>query len=135
MDQEMKEYLDRKLASLAMKDDVEKLRQETKANFRQLREEDKTSITELRKETQAVLDQSNQILASSAQQIKEAESFRDEIKQMAEMMAALSGKVSEGFVAWKEQLAPATPVSYEDLEKRIRELEARVKTLEKMVLP
>ncbi len=155
MDQEMKEYLDRKLASLAMKDDVEKLRQETKANFRQLREEDKTSITELRKETQTVLDQSNQVLASFAQQIKEAESLReqmkqverfgeqigqveslrDEIKQMAEMITALSGKVSESLVERREPLVPATPVPYEDLEKRIRELEARVKTLEKMVLP
>ena len=131
----MKEYLDRKLANLAMRDDVEKLRQESKANFRQWREEDKSSITELRKEIQAVLDQSNQILASSAQQIKEAERFRDEIKEMAEVITALSGKVSEGFAAWTEQPAPATPVSYEDLEKRIRELEARVESLEKMVLP
>jgi len=74
-------------------------------------------------------------LPSSLQQIKEVESLRDEMKQMAEMITALSGKVSEGFVERKGEAAPATIPSFPDLEMRIRELEARVKTLEKMVLP
>ncbi len=131
----MKEYLDRRLSSLATKDDIEKMRQETKAHFRQWREDDKTNVAELRKETQTVVDQSNQVLASSLQQIKEVESLRDEMKQMAEMIMALSGKVSEGFVERKGEAAPATTASFADLEMRIRELEARLKTLEKMVLP
>jgi uncharacterized protein (UPF0305 family) len=155
MDQEMKEYLDRKLLSLATKDDVEKLRQETKANFHQLKEEDKTNIMEWRRETQTVIDLSNQVLTSSLQQIKEMEGLREQIKkmeslkeqmkqteglkeeirQMAEKITALDGKTIEGFAKLKETQVPMAAVSYADLEKKIKELEAKVKTLEKMVLP
>ena len=57
------------------------------------------------------------------------------MKQMAEMITALGGKVSEGFVERKGEAASATIPSFPDLEMRIRELEARVKALDKMVLP
>jgi len=57
------------------------------------------------------------------------------MKQMAEMITALSGKVSEGLVERKGEAAPAITASFPDLEMRIRELEARVKALEKMLLP
>lgn len=50
MDQEMKEYLERSLLGLAFRDDIEKLRQEFKVNFKQLREEEKTSLNEWRDE-------------------------------------------------------------------------------------
>jgi DNA anti-recombination protein RmuC len=49
MDKETKEYLDRKLLSLAQKEDIEKLRQETKVNFRQLKEEGKQTLEEREK--------------------------------------------------------------------------------------
>jgi uncharacterized protein YdhG (YjbR/CyaY superfamily) len=57
MDQEIMEYLDRKLLGLTTKEDLEKLRQETKSNFRQLREENKNQILEWRQEIKAVLEQ------------------------------------------------------------------------------
>jgi methyl-accepting chemotaxis protein len=135
MDQEMKEYLERRLLTLAAKDDVEKLRQEVKANFRQLTEEGKTNISEWKRETQTVIDQSNRILTSSLQQIKEVGSLGEQVKQMAEMIAALDGKITKSLMERKEELGPASPVSYADLENKIKELEAKVKTLEKMVLP
>jgi methyl-accepting chemotaxis protein len=135
MDQEIKEYLERRLLTLAAKDDVEKLRQEVKANFRQLTEEGKTNISEWKRETQTVIDQSNRILTSSLQQIKEVGSLGEQVKQMAEMIAALDGKITKSLTERKEELGPAAPVSYADLENKIKELEAKVKTLEKMVLP
>lgn len=63
MDKETKEYLDRKFLGLVTRDDVEKLRQETKANFRQLKEESKA-------QSLSALDQSSQITESSLQQIR-----------------------------------------------------------------
>jgi hypothetical protein len=57
MDKETKEYLDRKFLGLVSKDDVEKLRQETKANFRQLKEEGKVNIAEWRREVKLDIEQ------------------------------------------------------------------------------
>jgi hypothetical protein len=47
MDQETKEYLDRKLLNSVRREDVEKMRQETKASFKQLKEENRTQWIEL----------------------------------------------------------------------------------------
>jgi len=57
MDQEIKEYFDRKLTGLATKDDVEKLRQETNTNFRKLKEEKKGQVTEWKQEIKADMEQ------------------------------------------------------------------------------
>ena len=46
MDQEIKDYLERKLTLLATKDDIEKIRQEANANFRKLKEENKSQTTD-----------------------------------------------------------------------------------------
>jgi hypothetical protein len=54
---------------------------------------------------------------------------------MAEMIAALDGKITKSLTERKEELGLAAPDSYADLENKIKELEAKVKTLEKMVLP
>jgi polyhydroxyalkanoate synthesis regulator phasin len=56
MDQETKEYLDRKLLVLVKRDDVEKLRQEIKASFRQLKDESRTQILEVIQELKADLE-------------------------------------------------------------------------------
>jgi predicted nuclease with TOPRIM domain len=129
MDKEMKGYFDQKLLGLATKDDVEKLRQETKANFRQLKEDSKTNLAEWRQETQSAFDQSN------LQRIKEVERIGEQIKQMAEEVAALHGKIKEGFTEVKEELGSMIKFSYADLEKKINALEVRIKALEKMVFP
>jgi len=57
MDQETKEYLDRISLGLTTKEDLEKLRQETKSNFRQLKEENKNQIFEWRQEVKADFEQ------------------------------------------------------------------------------
>jgi hypothetical protein len=54
---------------------------------------------------------------------------------MAEEVATLKGKIKEGFMEVKEELGSMIKFSYADLEKRFNALEARVKALEKMVLP
>jgi exonuclease VII large subunit len=57
MDQETREYLERMLLGLTTKEDLEKLRQETKSNFRQLKEENKNQILEWKQEMKADLEQ------------------------------------------------------------------------------
>jgi len=54
MDQET---LDRNLLGLSTKEDLEKLRQEMKSNFRQLREENKNQVLEWRQEVKAEFEQ------------------------------------------------------------------------------
>lgn len=165
MDKEMRDYLDQKLLVLATKDDVEKLRQESKANLRQWREqihsiqEDlKGEIQKFREEILSVLDQSNKAVDLSVQRIKEEEAaqviqrreeskadigtlregtdrLQQQVKQVAEEFAALDGKIKDGFTEVKEELGSMIKFSYADLEKRFNALEARVKALEKMVLP
>src|SRR4030042_2704496 len=53
MDKEKKEYLDKILLGLTAKEDLEKLRQEAKSNFRQLKEENSKQILEWRQEVKA----------------------------------------------------------------------------------
>ncbi len=56
MDQETKEYLDRRLLPLVKRKDIEKLRQETKANFRQWKEETRTHLLDMIKELKTDLE-------------------------------------------------------------------------------
>ncbi len=165
MDKEMRGYLDQKLLLLATKDDVEKLRQELKANLRQLREEIdpiregmNEGLEKVRLEIQSALDQSNKALELSLGRIKEEgaaqaiqlrEEFKvdierlregmdrlqQQVKQVAEEIVTLNGKIKEGFMEVKDELGSMLKFSYADLEKRLNALEARVKALEKMVLP
>jgi ElaB/YqjD/DUF883 family membrane-anchored ribosome-binding protein len=185
MDQEIKEYFDRKLTGLATKDDVEKLRQETNANFRKWKEENKGQVTEwkqeikadmdqlmksreivmdplqetvrdglqrIRTESQSALDQFRVAMDSSLRQIQATHSwgearsnidllregmnkFQDQIKKVAEDITTLDGKIGGGFTEVKDELGSMIKFSYSDLEKKFAGLEARVKALEKMVLP
>ena len=165
MDKEMTGYLDQKLLALATKDDVEKLRQELKANLRQLREqvnpiqeEVKGEIQKFREEILSALDPSNKALEISLGRIKEEgaaqalqlrEEFKadierlkegidnlvQEVKQTAEEIDTLDEKIKKGFTEVKEELGSMLKFSYADLEKRFNALEARVRALEKMVLP
>ena len=180
MEQEIKDYLERKLTLLATKDDIEKIRQETNANFRKLKEENKSQATEwkqeikgdleqltkskglepdliqetmkeglmkIRVESQSAIDQLKQTMDSSLQQMKEAgegqaihsragiDKFQDQMKKIEENTVALEEKIREGFAGVKDELGSMIKFSYSDLEKKLAALEARVKTLEKMVLP
>ena len=81
MDKETKEYLDQKYVGLVHKEDIEKLRQETKASFRQLREESKiealalkeeihTNLEESRKQWQAAMAVLREEILKALQQLK-----------------------------------------------------------------
>ena len=191
MDQEIKDYLERKLTILATKDDIEKIRQETNANFRKLKEENKTQATEwtqeikgdleqltkskglepdliqetmkeglmkIRVESQSAVDQLKQTIESSLQRLKETgevqafrskeetksamdqfkegvEKFQGQMKKIGEEMVSLNQEVREGLAGVKDELGSMIKFSYSDLEKKLTELEVRVKSLEKMVLP
>lgn len=191
MDQEIKDYLERKLTVLATKDDIEKIRQETNANFRKLKEENKTQATEwtqeikgdleqltkskglepdliqetmkeglmkIRVESQSAVDQLKQTIESSLQRLKETgevqafrskeetksamdqfkegvEKFQGQMKKIGEEMVSLNQQVREGLTGVKDELGSMIKFSYSDLEKKLTELEVRVKSLEKMVLP
>jgi len=74
MDKETLEYLDQKWFGLATKEDIEKLRQETKAGFRPIPpalEEVKEGLRKLQTETQSTLDQTNLKVESLLQQARE----------------------------------------------------------------
>jgi hypothetical protein len=75
MDQETKEYLERILMGLTTKEDLEKLRQETKSNFRQLKEENKNQILEWKQEVKADLEQLRKGEAEQADPMRKE--FRD----------------------------------------------------------
>jgi hypothetical protein len=235
MDKELIEFFEQRLMVFAKRDDVERLRQETSANFRKLKEENKELIlgwiegikaemeglrkearvdigpiredikeemkklglkiqstllqsiqsiessfqkmkeetstaiqqskTEvgfnlqmIKEETNTAILQSRQEIASSLQLMREegranlAQSgeetkvelnrlgegvgnLNDQIRAAIQEITALNEKIKEGFNEVKEELGSMIKFSYADLEKRFGTLEARLKALEKLVLP
>jgi gas vesicle protein len=126
-------------------------KQVVESSFDRLREETKAMLEKSRVEIHSVLQSIGEegkghlrsLLSSSNEETKaEIESVRNgveglkqQVPQIAEDLQALTGKVKEGFVEVKEELGSMIKFSYADLEKRLATLEARVKALEKMVLP
>ena len=195
MDKETREFLEKRFLILAQKDDVEKLRQESKSNFRQVKEENKAQILEWKEETKgaieqlrkewitgmdplreeikerlqksreeikAALGQSQKELVTHLQVMKEdgktniassvassrqetkadlerlregLEGLKDKANKVTEEIGALNEKMKEGVVEIKEEIGAMITFSFADLEKKLNALEARVKALEKMVLP
>ena len=80
MDQETKELLQSILLGVANKEDLEKLRQETKSNFRQLKEESKNQVLEWRQEVKTELEQLRKVDAGGADPIRKE--FRDGIQEL-----------------------------------------------------
>jgi chaperonin cofactor prefoldin len=235
MDKELMELFEQKLFIFAKRDDVERLRQETGANFRKLVEENKglilgwvegiraeieglkkevktgidplredigeelkklegklrSALTEsiqpiessfrtireeagssmnraveelgsglraIREETNSAIVRSREEMASNLQSIKEegratllqskeegkaewerlgegVENLNGQVMKTMEEIASLNEKIKAGFNEVKEELGSMIKFSYADLEKRFTTLEARVKALEKLVLP
>ena len=224
MNKELIELFEQRMMIFSKRDDVEKLRQETNANFRKLKEENKelilgwiegmkAEIEALKREGKVMIDplrkeikeevknvelkiqsilsqsiqsvessihqskqdigsnlqttkdeyntailQSRQEMASYLQLIKEERktdlaqsqektsgqldrlgekvgNLNDQIRMTIEEIAALDDKLKAGFNEVKEELGSMIKFSYADLEKRFATLEARVKALEKLVLP
>jgi len=127
MDKETKEYLDRRLLVLATKDDVEKLRQETKVNFRQLKEENKSNMIEWRQEIKTDIDQlrkeNNEAVDPIREEIKEGiqrmitenQSALDQLKQTIELFLPPLREVER----FEERLRP--------IAEEVAELNGKVK--------
>jgi len=195
MDKESREFLEKRLLILAQRDDVEKMRQETKSAFRQLKEENKTQILEWKEETKGALDQVKKEWASGTEPLREEirkkfEKIGEEIKtalaqsktevvsqlqlvsedgrtnlasslatarkeakadieqfnaglkeiadkahQVTDEVGVLSQQMREGVAELKDELGSMIKFSFADLERKLNALEARVKALEKKVLP
>jgi exonuclease VII large subunit len=92
MDLETKEYLERILLGLTTKEDLEKLRQETKSNFRQLKEENKNQILEWRQGVKADLEQLRKGEGGETDPL--LKEFRDGIQQLkVETQSALDQSI------------------------------------------
>ncbi len=63
------------------------------------------------------------------------EEITDKAHKVTEEIGVLSEKMKEGFAELKEELGSMIKFSFADLEKKLNALEARVKALEKKVLP
>jgi hypothetical protein len=139
MDRETREYLDQKYTGLAGKDDLEKLRQEAKASFRQLKEEGKTQLLEWKQEITKALEESRKQWGAEARsdlgELKAGQSqIEDQAKQLVMEVGTLNEKVGAGVVEVKEELGAMIKFSYADLERKLNALEARLQVLEKIVL-
>jgi len=96
-------------------------------------------------ESESALDQFKLAMDSCLRQVPATQSldglkegmdkFQDQMKKVTEDIATLSEKIKEGFTGIKDELGSMIKFSYSDLEKKLAALEARVKALEKMVLP
>lgn len=94
MDQETKQYLERILVGLTTKEDLEKLRQETKSNFRQLKEESKNQMLDWRQEVKADLEQLRKGESGETDSIRKE--FRDRIMELkAETQSALGQSIQK----------------------------------------
>ena len=109
MDQETKEYLERILMGLTTKEDLEKLRQETKSNFRQLKEENKNQILEWKQEVKSDLEQLRQGEAGQTDPIRKE--FR------------------EGMQGLKVETQSAHDQTYQKIETLLQEIKEAGETL------
>jgi F0F1-type ATP synthase membrane subunit b/b' len=131
MDQETKEYLDRKFLGLATRDDVEKLRQETKVNFRQLKEENRGQILERRREVEENLEQLKKVARVEIDPIREeikeglrkiqaeTESAMDQSNQV--LMSSLERIGAEG-IAIISRSGQETKADFDRLRERLESL-------------
>ena len=107
MDKETREYVDQKSVSLVRKEDIEKLRQESKANFRQLREEGKTEALALKEEIHTNLEESR--------------------KQWQAPVAVLHEEILKGFQQLKGENQSVLGQSNRAIESSLQKIEGDVR--------
>lgn len=100
-------------------------RQEMGSSLRLIGEEGKMSLAQTKEETKAELNRLEEGVGNLGVQIRKT----------IEEITTLNEKIKMGFNEVKEELGSMIKFSYADLEKRFSTLEARVKALEKLVLP
>lgn len=137
---------------------LQKMKEETNSSIHQSKQEIGSNLQTMREETNATILQSRQEMVSSLQLIREegganltqsqeetrvqldrlGEKVGDlshQIRKTIEEIMALNEKSKAGFNEVKEELGSMIKLSYADLERRFSTLEARIKALEKLVLP
>ncbi len=114
MDQETKNYLDQRLFVMVKKEDLEKLRQEVKANYRQLREETKAQLLEGFEEIRAGLEK------RPAEDREERSSFRSEVREKLEKLSSETRPLLE---QWNQGLVS----SFDRLREEVQSIFAHSK--------
>lgn len=122
-------------------------REETKNTLLQIKQEIASDLRFMREEGNANLTQSwergftqlslwKDETKSDVNRLGEGiENLQSQVRTALGEIAVLNEKVKEGFLEVREELGAMIKFSYADLERRIAALEARVKTLEKRILP
>ncbi len=105
--------------------DIDRSRQELGSTLQMIKDEGVNSISDLRRG----------MSADSTRFVESVDGLREEIRKVADETTALNQKIKDAFTEVKEELGSMIRFSYADLEKRLTTLEARIKSLEKMVLP
>ncbi len=135
-----------------IKADMEQLLKEKGIETGPIQEIVREELQRIRIESQSAVDQLRLAIDSSLRQVQATPSweetrsnidllregmnkFRDQMKMVSENITTLDGKIGGGFTEVKNELGSMIKFSYSDLEKKFAALEARVKALEKMVLP
>ena len=108
-----------------VRNDIDRSKQELGSTLRMIKDEGVNNVSDLRRE----------MSTDSTRFGERVDSLREEIRKVADEMTALNQKIKEAFTDVKEELGSMIRFSYADLEKRLTTLEARIKSLEKMVLP
>jgi exonuclease VII large subunit len=103
----------------------EHLKGEIASSLQRIKEESLSQISSSAKETRMSLQEIREVLKA----------LEERVNRIAEERTMVSEKLKEGFEAVREELGSMIRFSYGDLERRLNALEARVKALEKMVLP
>jgi gas vesicle protein len=126
MDQETKDYLDRRLLMLVKKEDIEKLRQETKANSRQWKEENRTQILEVIQEIKADLEQwkreERQAIDSLRQEVNERQTSPDQWAQnISSFLQQIKGEIQSNLDPFKQEMGKHLQlIREEETTERIR---------------
>jgi len=95
-----------------------------------------SSLQRIKEESGSQISSSAEEIRMNLQEIREVlKTLEERVKRIAEERTMVGEKLKEGFEAIKEELGSMIRFSYGDLERRLNALEARVKALEKMVLP
>jgi hypothetical protein len=115
---------------------LQMIKEETNTAILQSRQEIASSLQLMREEGRANLAQSGEETKAELNRLGEGMgNLNDQIRAAIQEITALNEKIKEGFNEVKEELGSMIKFSYADLEKRFGTLEARLKALEKLVLP
>jgi len=119
-----------------MKEGLLKVRMENQSALDQFKQTMESFLQRLKQTGDVQAFRSKEEAKSAMDQLREGmEKFQGQMKKIGEDMVSLDEKIREGFTGVRDELGSMIKFSYSDLEKKLASLEARVKTLEKMVLP